>query len=410
MYVYKMEISFCTVSRWQTFKLRTHLTLFIVVVVGFLTNVHGQTYERYKLLFDTTLRSTNLEYNKKLSVAVPFEYQKDIDFKFPLIIVFDLHLERMQGYTLQTIDYLTSTLSMPPSIIISVASGEGINRKHETNFAISDPQALGAQNEKFIFDELIPFAEQQLNTSGFRLLIGHSRYGYYTTYLLSERLTELNAVISMSPFFVQKNVNLVDSLVSRLQTVSFPHHVYYRFAIGNDYPDDFASMKSAISKGQLKNEQINIKGALFEQAFHNGTPGLLIAEALYDIFEYWAKNQNEYFPYGKDNISILPQLQDSIYAHYGTYLPFSMTAMNGKGWEFFGEKNYAKAIAIWKVLLKQYPNLAEFYLYIASAQKEMNQTYDDTLDKFLKNLKVSKVYSDNEKAELLQELEKLKNE
>ena len=382
----------------------------IFVAVGFLINAHGQTYERYKHLLDTTLRSTNLAYSKKLSITVPLEYQKDIDFKFPLIIMFDLHLERMHGYTLQTIDYLTSTLSIPPSIIISVASGEGINRKHETNLAISDPLALGDQNEKFIFDELIPFAEQQLNTSGFRLLIGHSRYGYYTTHLLSERLTELNAVISMSPFFVQKNVNLVDSLVSQLLNVSLPHHVYYRFAIGNDYPDDFASMESAISKGQLKNEHFNIKGALFKQAFHNGTPGLFIAEALYDIFEYWAKNQNEYFPYGKDNISILSQLQDSIFDHYGEYLPFSMTALNGKGWEFFGEKKYAKAIEIWKVLLEQYPNLAEFYLYIASAQKELNQSYDDTLAKFLKHLKVSNVYSADEKAELLVELEKLKNE
>jgi tetratricopeptide (TPR) repeat protein len=167
-------------------------------------------------------------------------------------------------------------------------------------------------------------------------------------------------------------------------------------------------MESAMSKGQLQHTQFNIKGVLFKEAYHNGTPGLIIAESLYDIFEYWAKNQNEYFPYGKDNISILPQLQDSIYDHYGEYLPFSMTALNGKGWEFFGEKKYAKAIDIWKVLLKQYPNLAEFYLYIASAQKELNQPYDDTLDKFLKLLKVSHVYSADEKEELLQELEKLK--
>lgn len=380
----------------------------IVFAVGFLTIAHGQTYERYKHLADTTLRSTNLEYHKKLSITVPREYQKDIDFKFPLIIVFDLHLERMQGYTLHTIDYLTSTLSMPPSIIISVASGEGINRRNETNLTISDVQALGAQNEQFIFDELIPFAQEQLNTSRFRLLIGHSRYGYFTTHLLSERLTDLNAVISMSPFFVQKNVNLVDSLAARLQTTNLPHHVYYRFAIGNDYPDDFALMESAMSKGQLQHTQFNIKGVLFKEAYHNSTPGLIIAESLYDIFEYWAKNQNEYFTYGKDNISILPQLQDSIYDHYGEYLPFSMTALNGKGWEFFGEKKYAKAIDIWKVLLEQYPNLAEFYLYIASAQKELNQPYDRTLEKFLKLLKVSHVYSADEKDELLQELEKLK--
>ena len=388
--------------------MKTHFTILIVFASVFLTNTYGQTYERYKHLVDTTLSSTSLEYNKQISITVPIEYQKDIDFKFPLIILFDKHLERMQGYALHTIDYLTSTLCMPPSVIISVASGEGINRRHETNLTISDSLAFGAQNEQFIFDELIPFAEEQLSTSGFRLLIGHSRYGYFTTHLLSERLTDLNAVISMSPFFVQKNVNLVDSLVTRLQTTGLPHHVYYRFGIGNDYPDDFALMENAMNKGQLQHSQFNIKGVLYEEAYHNATPGLIIAESLYDIFEYWAKNQNEYFPYGKDDISILPQLQDSIHDHYGEYLPFSMTALNGKGWEFFGEKKYLKAIKIWNVVLEQYPNLAEFYLYIASAQKELNQPYNDTLDKFLKLMELSDAYSADEKAELLQELETFK--
>lgn len=390
--------------------MRTYYTLFFCFVIGFFTLSYGQNHERYKHLADTVINSTKLKYQKKIRIIVPREYQKDLKFNFPLIIVFDIHLERMQGYTLHTIDYLTSTLSMPPSIIIQVQSGEGMNRRHETDFKVSHAEAFGLENEQFIFKELIPYAEEELNTSNFRILIGHSRYGYFSTYLLTNHLTDLNAVISMSPFFLQKKVNLVDSLVAKLPSTQLPNHVYYRFGIGADYPEDFELMDEAINSGRLQNPKFHPQGVLYKEAFHNATPGLIIAESLYDIFEYWAKNQNAYFPYGKDNIDMLAQLQDSIYDHYGAYLPFSMTALNGKGWEFYGDKKYAKAIKIWKVALEQYPNLAEFHLYIAAAQKEMNEPYGETLAAFLNLLESSEAYSDEEKAELLQEFKNLKKD
>lgn len=373
---------------------------FLIWAFCFLSASQAQTYERYKHLLDTAIHSSNLDYQKKISITVPAEYQKGIDFQFPLIIVFDLHLERMQEYTLRSIDYLTSTLSMPSAIVIGVESGEGMKRYYETQFLASDPKARGEKNEAFLFDELIPFAQENLKASDFVLVIGHSRYGYFTTYLFGKRMAELNGVISMSPFFTQKNVNLVDSLVAQTRASELAHQVYYRFAIGNDYPEDYALMDSALTNGYLQNQNLNIEGKLYPQAFHNGTPGLLIAGALYDVFEFWAQNQNHFFPYGKSDISIIPQLQDSIAQHYGKPLPFSMIALNGKGWEFYGEGHYEKAIAIWRVLLSQYPNLAEFYLYIASAQKEMKLPFDEALNQFYEQMTGSTAYNDEERLEL----------
>ena len=99
-------------------------------------------------------------------------------------------------------------------------------------------KGFAKENEMFIFQELIPLAEQQFHASSFRLLIGHSRYGYFTSSLLFSRINELNSVISLSPFFTQNNVDLTDS-VKTLDNLSFNSTKYYRFGIGNDYPDDF---------------------------------------------------------------------------------------------------------------------------------------------------------------------------
>ena len=108
---------------------------------------------------------------------------------------------------------------MPSSIIISIES-EQKYRYFETLHKISSEKGLAEENEKFIFDELIPLAEKHYNASLFRLFIGHSRYGYFTSSLFFSRIDDLNGVISLSPFFSQKNVDLTDSLQNLFRELS----------------------------------------------------------------------------------------------------------------------------------------------------------------------------------------------
>lgn len=177
--------------------------VFVLIFSLFNINLFSQNYERYKKLQDTSIHSKNLGFDKKISVTVPIEWQKNTKSNFPLIIVFDRQNKRSHNYIINTIDYLTSTEQMPSSIIISVES-EQRYRYIETQYKVSDKNGLAAENEKFIFDELIPLVEKDYHASAFRLLIGHSRYGYFTTSLFSSRINDLNAVISMSPFLIRR--------------------------------------------------------------------------------------------------------------------------------------------------------------------------------------------------------------
>lgn len=367
-------------------------------------SLSAQTYERYKVLQDTVIQSKNLGFTKDITVTVPIEWQKGTQNKFPLIIVFDRQNKRSHNYILQTIDYLTSTEQMPSAVIVSVASEQRF-RYIETQYKDADVNGVATENEKFIFEELIPFANKQYNTSDFRVLIGHSRYGYFTTALFSTRTKDLNGVISMSPFFTQKNSDLTDSIRKMNETI-YASKKYYRYGIGNDFPEDAVKMDSTLQQLTL-NSSLDIKGYRFKQASHDTTPGLIISTALYELFEQWSAIQSKYISNNQKDLGIKTALDKEIVSHYGAPLNFSIGILNGKGWYFYNEKDYAKAIKAWEILVSSYPNFSQGYLAIIKAQIKLKENYDATLVKFKNSLSNSELYKESEKEGLMKELKEI---
>jgi predicted alpha/beta superfamily hydrolase len=384
----------------------TRQTFILTIFLGLLTSsLFGQNYERYKKLLDTTLTSKHLGFDKKITITVPIEWQKDVNRNFPLIIVFDKQNARSHNYVLNTIDYLTSNEQMPSSIIISIKS-EQKYRYIETQYKQSDKNGLATENEGFLFEELIPLAENKYKASTFRIFIGHSRYGYFTSSLLFSRINELNGVVSLSPFFNQKNVSLTDS-IANLKNQIISTRKYYRFGIGNDYPSDFIEMDSVIKNH--KTPLFDSKGFFFKEADHNTTPGLTIGISLYEIFEEWSKIQSKYISNEQKELNILDSLEREIFSNYGNKLEFSLGTLNGKGWYFYNEGQFEKAIEAWKILIKSYPNFSEGYLYILDAQIKLKRKndYSETIERFNASLASSNFYSEIEKNELIQELENM---
>lgn len=375
--------------------------LVLTIFFGFLcSSIFGQDYESYKKLVDTTLSSKYLGFNKNVTITVPFEWQQDLNRDFPVVIVFDRQNQRSHNYIINTIDYLTSNDHMPSSIIVSVESEEKF-RYLETLHKASSKQGLALENEKFIFEELIPLLENKYKASSFRLFIGHSRYGYFTTSLLSSRVKELNGIISLSPFFTQKNVSLTDS-IGNLKNQVLNSSKFYRFGIGNDYPEDYIKMDSVIK--QLKSNLLDTKGYLFKEADHNVTPGLTISLALYEIFEEWSRIHSKYSSIEQKELKIINSLENEILAKYGKRLEFSISVLNGKGWFFNNEGQFEKAIEAWELLMKSYPNFSEGYLSIIDAQIQLKKDYTQTVERFKTSLNKSTIYSEKEKEQLMLEL------
>lgn len=375
---------------------------FIVLCLSF-SSLPAQEYERYKKLTDTSVLSRHLGYERAISVMVPLEWQPDIDREFPLIVIFDRQNERSVGYMLQTIDYMTSNEQMPGCVVITVGSVMQ-HRYHETLHRATAPVGKLEDNARFLFEELIPHAEQRYKAGEYRLLIGHSRYGYFTTAMLASHWDQLNGVVSISPFFRQDGVDLADSL--RTAVLENPGRArYYRYAIGNDYPEEYAHMDQSLS--ELGPSSLDAHGWLFPEADHNVTPGLCIAQALYEIFAYWAGIQQAYMDMEGVQMLEIFNMEVQMNKHYGAPLRFALGILNGKGWDAYNRGEYTEAIDAWDNLLAQYPNFSEAYLYIMDAVIRLERDPEPTYRRFQESLQTSAFFTEEEKAELRKEADEL---
>lgn len=209
----------------------------------------------------------------------------------------------------------------------------------------------------------------------------------------------------MSPFFDQKNVSLTDSVVAAV-ALPLERPLYYRFSIGNDFPDDFAKMDAALKS--IENPRFDAKGHLFPEADHNVTPGLTIGGALYDIFEKWSGIQANYISNDQQDLGIIVDLERDMLNAYGEPLAFSLGILNGKGWYFYNLGQFAEAARAWELLIDRYPNFSEAYLYAIDVKNILKQDATTEKARFLKSIAESELYTAEEKRELMAEFERMK--
>jgi len=371
------------------------------MLIGFANSFFAQQFELYKKVPAFAFESKELGYDVNIEVTVPLELNQENAASYPVIFVFDMQNSRSYNYILTTIDYLTSNSQMPLCVVVGIEAGEGMKRYNETQLSISDSAAYGEKNEAFIFEELLPLVRTEYHGNKHLTLIGHSRYGYFTSLLLTRRPEELGAVISLSPFLWQGNVDVIEELREMTKNAKPNRTVYYRFSMGEDYTEDYLTIDSMLVSGELNSNYFDIKGELFTAAGHTCTPGITIAPALYGIFEFWAERQQLYFDNYNSEFEVLESIQQEITEHYGQELNLALGILNGKGWFFFNEAKYELAIRAWEEMLKAYPNCSDAYLNMAYAQKELNQDPTKMLALFRKSLAADAFYTPEEKKEIL---------
>jgi tetratricopeptide (TPR) repeat protein len=386
------------------------LTLFIGHIA------FGQTEsEYYKSPADTTLTSKYLNEERGITVILPKNFCKTKASKYPLIIVFDRQNKRIFREIFESINYLVSFDEMPESIIIGVSTENNYKRVRETSFMASIDNAKGEKLISFLYKELIPWAETELNCSTNRIFIGHSRFGYFTSYLLANKLNDLTAVISCSPFFKEKNINVVDSLKSKLAAQKLEHTVYYRFITGDSLTDltDYSLMKSFLTKAKpVKN--FNWRGLEFYDAKHMAVPGLAVMPSLLEVFDYWSDEMNKVLTESKTqfNKAEYEKFLEKMKVQYGDKIGLGLAVLNGIGFKYYNDKKYPEARQAWDIVLEEYPMFSDAYVNIANSYaKEGNkQSAVEFYKKAKENLSLYSFYSNTEKQDKLKDIEEaLKN-
>lgn len=386
--------------------LRSMRLLYMICFWVAVSGVSAQSFESYRTLCDTTLYSEELGYARGAEILVPFNWQKEYPAAYPLLFIFDKQNDRSYRHMLHSIDYLTTNNQMPACIVVGMDAGEGRNRYLETQLIRADSNGRMESNERYILDDLIPHLQQFYQAGDFILLAGHSRYGYFVTHMLAAYPETINAAIAISPFFRQKEVQLVDSLmISKAGT--FPWAQYFCSSMGNDFQSDRETLDSAMLQKKIVKPNLVVRSSNFPQAGHTATPGLTFGQDLYAIFEYWSESQHTYLNDANANPILIEPLMNDNAVHYGVDIPFSLGILNGKGSYFFFEEDYEKAMEVWTYMMQFYPNFSEGWLYIAECKIALTQNWDAERELFLNSISISVIYSDAEKSALRDYLQEL---
>lgn len=386
----------------------------LIVFVSFLLSFQalGQTEsEYYRNPVDTFLKSKFFATDRKITIILPKSYNPEKPTKFPLIIVFDRQNSRIFRQIFETINYLVSFDEVPESIIIGISS-ENNQRFPETSLKASSTNAKGAELEQFLFEELIPWAEQNYNCSKVKTLIGHSRFGYFSSYLLAKRMNELSAVISCSPFYLQDNVNLVDTLQKNLASTKLQHHVYYRFITGDSVSDskDYRIMYSFLEQS-TPNPKFKWKGSAFYNVQHMAVPGVAISSALIEVFDYWSGAVNK-IQQSNEPLTAkgYQEFKKNMQAHYGDTIGLGIAVFNGLGYKYYNEQKFNEARIVWTLLLEEYPMFT--YAYVSIAKSYMKQNNKVETHRYLEiaqqHLTNNNFYSAREREEMQLEIERIK--
>ena len=366
---------------------------------------------------DRTFESKKLGKSMNYSVYIPKTMTISQGVKYPVAYVFDRQNSRSCNNVVQSIDYLMGSFALPSFIVVTIEQDE---RLYETSFDV-DKQGRGGIEPflDFVLEELDSFLITNYNANEYRILIGHSRTAFLTTYALSSRHDDVHAVIANSPFFESDTktgeVNLLESLLKAQS--SFDGNRYYSFSYGGEGVDaHFPYGDEAVKqmKTAKVTDQLRWDAKLYPYADHYTVVGLHTMNALADFgFEYanvLHRFINEPSGTPKDVEWLKTELATAG-EYYGMTIVPELVHINSMASHFYHEKDLEQVIFFLKYGLEFYPKDSDLHVFIGSVYGEMGdkdaarQHYQHALE----YLDMSPWYSNSEKEEFRAEVEQLFN-
>ena len=307
-----------------------------------------------------------------MTIILPTTFNPKRKTKYPLILVFDRQNRAIFRQIFESINYLNRFDEIPEAVIIGLTT-DPRQRNLETSLPTQNTKAKGEQLIQFVFDELIPWVEATYNTGACRTLVGHSRFGYFTTAMMCRRAEQLSGVISLSPFFTETGQNWVDSVATRFSADRpLAHPLFYRFITGDSLTDtpDYGLMKTKLSKARLQ-PGFDWQGYAFYQAKHNVVPGLGVMPSLLNIFQSWSATADSLSFYWKSaQHPSYADFKDGMKRVYEQEISLGLARLNGLASGFNTEKQYDLARLYWQEVLTDYPFFTPVYLDMADTYLE----------------------------------------
>jgi predicted alpha/beta superfamily hydrolase len=317
-----------------------------------------------------TLQSEVLGEERIILVYTPAGYDRG-QTKYPVLFLLDgpAHFHHVTGI----IEFMSRNRLIPQMIVVAIANTDrsrDLTPTQDKTRIGNTPTAGGADNFlAFLKDELIPFVDQNYRTQPYRILIGHSFGGLFAMYCLIAAPETFNSYIAISPTFWWD-----DHFLARKAKLEFKDRLEMNnllyITLGNegqqmiDGAQRFATFLEDNAPAGLEWEY-----HFMENEDHSSIPH----RSIYDGLEFL------YRPWKMDNILLNGELAD-VQAHYdelsrryGYKIVIEEVILNAMGYQALARAEYEKAIEIFKLAARLYPESANVYDSLGEGYEASNQ-------------------------------------
>lgn len=201
--------------------------LLTILMLAFSSAAVAQTPANFgegRMLYDASMTFESKALGKSINVSLhlPEEWYLTEEVDYPVLVLFDSQHTQTYPFLLHSIDLLISNAQLPHMIVV------GIPFENEERRAMTTVHQKAGATAAFLTEELMPYLKANYKAQELAVVAGHSRTGFFTSYLVAEHADHFNAAISLSAFF--ENGFMPEDLrgvMQQLEQLGRPFHWYF---------------------------------------------------------------------------------------------------------------------------------------------------------------------------------------
>ncbi len=368
--------------------LKTRSQLFKAAVIIFLIALStsnllwaGEGDNKITIGETITIKSEVLDEERQMLVYLPAGYE-GASAEYPVLYLLDggYHFHHVTGI----VQFLSSQGLMPQTIVVAIKNVDR-NRDFLPTHVEKAPTSGGAEKFlTFITDELIPYIEDNYRTQPYRILVGHSFGGTFTTYTFLEKPGTFNSYISISPVLHWDEQLLVTQAETALRS-SYSNNKYFYMTLGDEPPyipaiDMFTSLIEIKAPENLEFTYVHMK-----EETHGSIPHLSIYNGLEKLYDGWTLPQAKY----EEGLAAIDDHYKTISEKFSYEIQTPEYVINYLGYNYFNKEEIEKAIEVFQENVKRFPESANVYDSLGEAY-ENNEQFELAKENYAKACELAK--------------------
>jgi len=299
------------------------------------------------------------------SVFLPMGYEQSAQ-NYPVLYLLDgrTHFRHATA----AVDYLSDRGLIPQMIIVAV---HNVDRTRDFSPVAVKEQANTGGAKKFLSylsDELNTHIKKNYRTSDFTVLMGHSFGGTFASYALLAKPELFDGYIAVSPFLMYADNHMVIASKEKLKA-KYSKEKFFYMTVGNE-PNYFKPLDEYATAMKTKSgKAIKFKYDKFEGENHGTTPYLSLFHGLKFVYADWQLTRETM----AKGVTAMDKHYKMVSLKYGFNIKTSENQINALGYTYIQNKEFDKAIVVFKENVKRFPKSANVYDSLGEAYENNKQ-------------------------------------